>query len=327
MNRVVIVTGKEGCRRQDVIDAKRCAKSVETALSDLGYTVRNIFVEKGDFLSKEKVFNKIARCRADCVFNLFEGFSDDSFKEAEFAKMLESSGVPFTGNASAALKVCRDKAALKEVLSRKGITTPAGKLVKRITEVNVGAVNIPLFIKPCCEDASLGIDRDALVVKKEQLCAVVRDKLRQFPQGVLIEEFIPGKEYNIGMMGDYPYEALNISVIDYTAYKEFPPFLTYRSKWDYNSEEFKRIFPQSGVFIAPRLRKEILRLAKKIGKILSCRSYFRVDFREKKGKLFVLDVNPNPDINEDSGFIKQAGAAGLGYNEVVGKIVALAVKR
>ncbi|MBU1122149.1 MAG: ATP-grasp domain-containing protein [Candidatus Omnitrophota bacterium] len=327
INNIIIAIGKEDCCRQDVIEVERCSQSVEQTLVGLGYTVKKVFIEKKDFVSKKRVLNKVADCRADRVFNLFEGFSDDSFKEIEFIKILEAEGILFTGNASATLKICRDKFKVKEVLSKEGVAVPEGKLIKRSREVDVNDFNLPVFIKPCYEDASLGIDKDSLVIKKEYLVAVIKDKLRQFPQGVLVEEFISGKEYTLGMMGKYPYEMLGVSVIDYAEYKKFSPFLTYRAKWEYSSKEFKEILPKIGGRIDRKVKKEIIRLAKETGRILSCRGYFRVDFREKEGKLVVIDANPNPDINKDSGFIKQARAEGLSYSEVISKIISFGFKQ
>ena len=136
-----------------------------------------------------------------------------------------------------------------------------------------------------------------------------------------MEEFISGKEYNVGLIGNFPYKILGISVTDYSQYKSFSPFLSYSAKWDSNTPEFKKIVPVVNDPIAPGLRKRIIDSAIKAGEVLNCRNYFRVDLRQQGNELFVLDVNPNPDINQDSGFIKQAFYKGYTYGEIIEKII------
>ncbi len=321
--KVVIAVGKEETGRNDVLDVLRCRASVEEALKKKGLFAQTFYLERKAFKNEEKIEKDIIALAPDCVFNLFEGFSGDALLEAVFARILEKTGIPFTGNSSYALNVCLDKRHVKKLLSKHNILVPRGIFVKDIKHLYAGKLKVPLFVKPYAEDASLGIDDNSLITDEEMLVGVVKKKIKDFPSGVVVEEFIPGKEYNVGFIGSYPYELAGISVIDYSLYKKSSPFLTYRSKWDKDSFEFKKIIPRKLEENNARLVSKIIGAARDTGRILRCAGYFRVDLRQRGSRMVVLDVNPNPDINTDSGFMKQAHLSGYKYEDVIEKIVKL----
>jgi D-alanine-D-alanine ligase len=158
----------------------------------------------------------------------------------------------------------------------------------------------------------------------EELGSLLRRKLEEFPRGLILEEFIPGREFNVGFIGDHPYEILGVSMIDYSCHSNWLPFLHYDSKWDPSCVEFQEITPVLEEGIPPAFRRQLVSIARRAGEALGCRGYFRVDLREKDGIPYVLDVNPNPDINEDSGFARQGRSRGYSYDEVVERILAYA---
>ncbi|MEW6087156.1 MAG: ATP-grasp domain-containing protein [bacterium] len=324
--KILIAVGKEAVRRKDVQDVLRCKACLEKVLLKKGLTFKTLFLGKKSFKKTENLKRTVLNYQPDCVFNLFEGFSDDSQKEAEFVRILEDINIPFTGSPSFSLYACLDKEKTKKILSKNNVPSPKGIFLKNVKKLKEYDINLPVFVKPCFEDASLGIDKDSLVTEKNRLHKILSKKLEEFPKGLILEEFIPGKEYNIGFLGEYPYKLLGISVLDYERFKGYSPFLTYRSKWKKNSYEFKRILPSLDYDIAGGFKNKLVNLAKKAGKVLKCRNYFRVDIREKDGKIFVLDVNPNPDINEDSGFMKQGYSAGYKYGDIIEKILQYSLK-
>ncbi|MCM8824226.1 MAG: D-alanine--D-alanine ligase, partial [Candidatus Omnitrophica bacterium] len=279
-NRVLLITiSGEKRNKKDVKGAWQCKRSLEEVFLKKGLKFTEIILNKRDFENRDNLKKKILNKEPACIFNLFEGFSGDSYKEAEFVEILEELGVPFTGNNYYALKTCLNKAKVKEVLKKEGIPTPNGLFVREIKDVSFKDLLFPVFIKPCFDDASIGIDRDSLVKDRHLIEKVLVKKLRAHPQGLIVEEFIPGKEYNVGFLGDYPYELLGISVIDYSKYKDFTPFLTYNSKWEEDSEEYKILIPSCNEKIDEDLKKKILNISLRAGKILGCRSYFRIDLR------------------------------------------------
>ncbi len=320
-NKVVIIIPRERLLRKDMRDIVRCYTCVRRAILKNGFSAVTVGITKKDFLTRGLIKKKIAVFNPCCIFNLFEGFSGDAQKEVDFVEILEEIKIPFSGNGSRTLNACLDKSAAKRIMARRGIAVPAGLHIKALGDLKPELLRYPVFVKPAREDASLGIDDNSLVASKKHLPAIVKDKLRQFSDGVIVEEFLWGKEYSVGFLGNWPYELLGISVIDYSRYKGLPPFLTYNSKWNRQSLEFKKIMPSLKENIDKNIKNRIISLSREAAKALNCRSYFRVDLRQKDNELFVLDVNPNPDINRDSGFMKQAYSKGYGYNQVIGKII------
>ena len=318
--RIVIVTGKENTPRQDMLDILRCRDSVEAALVKRKWEVETVYFREEDF-SDIRMLKKILKVRNPlCILNLFEGFALDSRKEVEFARALEELTIPFTGNGAEALENCLDKNRMKTLLKKEGIMTPKGVYVKSAGEIRTNGLCLPLFVKPCFEDGSVGIEDDSLITKEEDLVGVCERKLLEFPSGLIIEEFIDGTEYIVGGLGRWPYELLDISVIEHRQDSAVPQFLSYSAKWDRSSREYRSIMPQKKK-IDKALEKRIADMVTAAGKTLGLSGYFRLDVREREGGLFLLDSNPNPDINTDSGFINQARSKGYAYEDSIERIV------
>jgi D-alanine-D-alanine ligase len=324
-NKIIVTVDKEDAQRRDVSDTLKYKDSIEEVFLKSGFSAETLCLEKKDFENANNIKTRILSLNPFCIFNLFEGFSDDSEKEVEFVKILEEIGFPFTGNSSFTLGVCLNKVKTNEILKSNNIPVPASFFVSDLKNFEIDNLPFPVFVKPNFEDASLGIDTESLVYKKEDLYKVVEKKIKKFPKGILITEFISGKEYGASFMGNSSYELLGISVLNYSQYKDLPPFLTYSSKWESGSKEFS-LLPSLEEKIDESLRESITDLSIRVGRILKCRSYFRVDLREKDGRLFVLDVNPNPDIDLDSGFMRAANSKGYTYKDTIKRIMKLALQ-
>lgn len=322
---IVIAAAKDGGERKDVLDGLRSLSSVRGVWKNRGFPVKELYLSKGNFQNPAGIVRTILGLNPLCVFNLFEGFSNDSQKEIDFVRILEGIGIPFTGNPSSTLERCLNKEKVRNILRRENIPVPSGIFIKRPEDLDRAHLEFPVFIKPCFEDASLGIEDDSLLMDRENLYKTVERRLKIFPRGLVIEEFIPGREYNVGFLGDFPYSLLGISVLDYAAYPDCPPFLSYDSKWREDSPGFEALTPSCKEKIAEDPKREIIAISTDAARALGCKGYFRVDLREKEGRLFVLDVNPNPDINRDSGFMRQAYEKGYSYEEVIEKILNLAL--
>ncbi len=319
---ILIAVGRERNRRDDVREVLRCKDSIERVFAKKNIDSEVLFIEKKDFKCLRSFKKKILDKNPFCIFNLFEGFSDDSGKEAEFAKLLEEAKARFTGNPYAALSVCLDKLATKRILKRNNLPVARGFLVKA-GRVAANNLIFPLFVKPRREDASVGIDKDSLVNNEKELSSAIKRRLKHFPAGLLVEEFLPGKEYSAAFLGRSRYEVIGVSEIDYSKYKNFLPFLTYGAKWDKKAPEYHAVIPEYNAKINTALRRTIIKLSTRAAKALGCRGYFRVDLRESAGKVFIIDVNPNPDINQDSGYFKLAYNEGYTYEDVIERIVRL----
>ena len=308
--RIVVAVAHDPTCRSDVLDALRCARWIAQELEQQGHEVAVLAIDSANVSDAEKLGSVLKQARAECVFNLFEGFAADASCEADFAACLESLGIPFTGSGSQCLRLCLDKAGVKEVLKTAGLPVPEGICVRQDDLPFEKLPPFPLFVKPCYEDASVGIDEESLVLDWESLKRVVHKMKTAFPQGIIVERFLAGAEYNVGCIGTPPYEILGISVMRYSTEPDLPPFMTYRAKWEPHSREFSAFVPDPCFPLDEKMRQNISKLAIQAGGLLGCRGYFRIDMREDRESLYIIDVNPNPDINQDSGFMRQAYARG-----------------
>lgn len=325
---VLVAAAVEETGREDILDVMRCRESVMEALEMSGFTAIPLDVGHEDMQAPSSLAKTILRENPCCVFNLFEGFSKAAFMEASFARLLESLGTPFTGSGSMALAGCLDKQVTRLKLRGAGLPVPPGTCVRSLEETRcLERLSFPVFVKPCREDSSVGIDAHSVVRDRSRLQPVLARSLAEFPEGVMVEEYLPGREFNAGCMGLPPYEFLAISCIRYKPEKGTSDFLGYDSKWRPGSIDFREIESRVETAVSGRLRLTVGDMCRRAGKTMGCEGYFRVDFRERDGRLYVLEVNPNPDINTDSGFARQCAAAGYSYPAMVSRLVELAVER
>jgi len=323
---ILIAVSQEESARVDMTDARRCGERVVDAVRTMGHHADILGVTKAMFAEPSMLGEVLGATGSDCVFNLFEGFGDDASAEAVFAHLLEHTGQRHTGNRAATLEICLDKAKAKERLRAAHVPTAWSTAVRHSVDIDalvLSDIPFPVFVKACAEDASIGIDGSSLVTEPSQLCDLLRTKLFELPGGLLVEEFLPGREFNVGMIGEPPYERVGIGVIDYTMHPGCAPFLTYAAKWDPLDPAYHAIVPDVVTSLPADLTDRLTAIAKSAGEALHCRSYFRVDMREKDGALYVIDVNPNPDINEDAGFMRQARAKGMTFEDVIAKLVGI----
>lgn len=322
--RVGIAVSDDENGRQDVTDAVRCAEAVEGVLRQAVPHVE-IFKVNRDILDRPDAAELFIRKKWTEIYNLFEGFSSDASAEIVFAELLEKLNIPFTGNSSNALRNCLNKSEVKKILSDAGITVPRGIFIQKKSDKNAFLkenLAPPFFVKPCFEDASVGIDAHSFITDTDAAWDCIMDKLKNFPRGVIVEEFIPGNEYNVGLFRASAREIIGISVVEYTLYPRFLPFVTYAAKWDADSLEYKTIIPRvCAVSELGKKRKDALvKLAVESCEVLGCNGYARVDIRQKGEGFYVIDVNPNPDLNVDSGFTRQAFSRGYSYGDMIMKI-------
>jgi len=320
---ILVAAAVEPEARLDVADALEARAWVCHALEEAGWTAETWDITPTLLASTERVFGHLEKTGAACVFNLFEGFGTDSGAEHRFRALLEQAGTLCTGNPAAVLETCLSKEAVSSLLRENGIPVPEGKsILPGGSLFLLDDLSLPLFLKPLREDGSVGIDGDSLVTDRKDLARRAADKLRFFPEGVRAEEFLPGKEYSVSCLGNGPYFVPAVSVIDYGKWNAGRPFLDYGSKWDPASPLYDLVpEPAEGTMM-----ERAKQLASEAGKTLGCRGYFRADLREKDGTLYVIDVNPNPDMGSGGGFLRQCREGGMEKEEVAARIVELAIE-
>jgi D-alanine-D-alanine ligase len=298
-------------------------KAVCCALQELDYEV--VRVPLAPPIKQAK--GQLSKLDTDLVFNLFEGFCGYPETEAEIPDILSALGMPYTGSPGKALRLALDKVKTKILLKANGINTPDFQL---LDTSNIAAFNphYPCIIKPPAEDASHGLSEKSVVYDLASLREQLADFQRDYTGQALVEEFINGREFNITVMGNSRLTALPISEIDYLLPQGKPQILTFDAKWQPDSLYFKGTKVICPAEIEDENRKQITEISLAAFSLLGCRGYARVDMRSGDGgRLYVIEVNPNPDISPGSGAVRQAEAAGLTYTQFIKKIVELAMEK
>ncbi len=257
------------------------------------------------------------------VFNLLEGLGNQANLEPEAAAILQRLGYRYTGSPPDAIALCIDKARTKRLLESKGIPTPTYQVCD--DEGRRVSVPLPAIVKPVAEDASLGIDEEAVVTTREQLRSRVQYVLDTYEQPALVEQFVDGREFNIALWGNGQPECLPLAEIDYSGFADpLKRICSYAAKWQPEREEYHITPVVCPADVAPLLAKRIRMVALGAYRAMGCRGYCRVDMRVRDQIPYVLEVNPNPDISPDAGFPRAALAAGYEYPKMAERIVKLA---
>jgi D-alanine-D-alanine ligase len=277
----------------------------------------------------EILISDLKKHKPDVIFNFIELFKDNSRLEMNVVGLLELLGIPYTGAPPMSLANCQNKALAKRMLNAIGIITPKFAIVKNTVGNYAKGLKYPVIVKPAFEDASVGIENDSIVKNKKQLDKRVEYILDSFLQPALIEEFIDGRELNVAVFGGKKPTALPISEIDF---KQMPGHLynivSYQAKWDPHDEAYHKTIPVCPAKLPKRIENKAFAIALKAFQAMGCRDYARVDMRlAKNNELYVLEVNPNPDLTESAGFMRSAEAAGYSYEQTLMKIINFAWSR
>jgi len=262
------------------------------------------------------------------IFNWCEQFKDIPNSFQMIPPPLDKTGFIYTGADAFHLELTQDKAKTKEVLVKNGVSTPVSKVYRRGGAVLNGWSIFPAFVKPAAEHSSYGITTESIVDNAEQLHKQVKIILETYPGGAMVEDFIDGPEYNVAIWGNGKLEALPISAIDYSVFNDYHDRLcNYDAKWVPGSKHYQNINPVCPPDIDLELQSAIEKEAMKAYKALGCRDYGRIDIRVRGRVPYVLDVNTNPDVSIEGGFMRSTKTAGYDYGEAILKICKIALGR
>jgi D-alanine-D-alanine ligase len=298
-------------------DSPATIAAVESALSRLGKVVR--------LEAKEDFPERLRQARPDIVFNIAEGFHGVN-REAHVPAICEFFGIPYSGSDPFTLSLCLDKARTKETLTFHGIPTPRFAVVEKIEDLKAvaGKFPLPLFVKPLHEGSSKGITDSNLCWDRVQLFKQTAFLLENYNQPVLVEEYLPGKEFTCAVLGNgddatvLPIVGMNFESLP----KGALPIYSFDAKFVWDRPENPLDIFQCPARITRELRASIERVTLDAFRVLGCRDWARIDVRlDAAGVPNVLEVNPLPGILPDpadnSCLPKAARAAGIGYEELI----------
>ena len=269
-----------------------------------------------------RVLGQLANPAPDVVFNLIEGFGGSSGGEARVTGLLELLGLPYTGCPPEAQALCHSKAKTKALLKGMGLPTAPFAVVRSGEPVPRWGGPWPAILKPEAEDASLGIDQSSVAGTAEAIVEGVARLRVSHGRDVLIEAYLPGREFNVGILELPEPEALPIAEILYNVPGDSWPILTYAAKWDEGSPEDLASRPRCPADVDPGLAGRLGSLAVDAFRATGCRDYARVDFRlDADGLPMILEVNPNPDIGPKAGWARALRASGRDYEATLAQLV------
>lgn len=265
----------------------------------------------------------------DVIFNFVEIYKDQPRLEMNLVGLYELIGIPYTGAPAITLANCQSKFLTKKLLNYHGIKTAKFQLFDKIPDEFNLEPKFPVIVKPAYEDASVGIENESIVYNTNALRNRLEFVFKEYVQPALIEEFIEGREFNVSVTGDLKPKVLPISEIDFSRMPDhLHNIVSYQAKWDPNHESYHKTIPICPAKIPKRLEEKLKHTAIAAFKIMGTRDYARVDMRVTSDEdVYVLEVNPNPDLTEDAGFMRSAYAGGLSYAQALKRIVMLAYER
>lgn len=302
---------------------------IQDALARLGHEPARIVVDD----KVQPVVTALSQSPPELVFNLCESFGGRSALESNVAALLNLLDLRYTGSSPAGLIVAGDKTLTKKVLSFHGITTPKFATMFRGNVDWAGDIEFPLIVKPPQEDASLGITGKSVVRDVKELLETMSSLQTEYQSAVLAEQFIEGREFYVGVLGNSSPLALPVIELDFTGFPpDKPRIASWAAKWgdegDESGAEFagtRSVFPGD---VSEELTEAMQQVAINSFNALRLRDYARIDLRvTDAGEIFVIEANPNCYLEAESEFARAAAKSGLQYDQLIEKIIELATAR
>lgn len=260
--------------------------------------------------------------RINVVFNLCESVDEDPKLVGHVVALLDLLGVKYTGSPLFSLTLSTDKVLTKHILGACGVRTP-DFLVFEGKPLSIPLpFPFPVILKPRFEDASIGIDQESIIEDQKTLPDALNQAYQNFGP-LLVEEYVAGREFNVSLFGFPRPKVLPIAEIDFSGFPcNMYNIVGYKAKWDKNSFEYHhtpRKFPED---LDRVLVDEIYQTALTCFDVSELRDYARIDFRlSDKKTLYTIDINANPCLSPDAGFVAALRKSGIDYVEFVRKML------
>lgn len=278
-------------------------------------------------------FEKLKQLKPDIVFNIAEGFSGVS-REAQVPAMLDMLQIPYSGSDPLTLATCLDKARTKEILSYYKIPNAKFVIADNLNEAVNAGLEFPLIVKPLSEGSSKGIFSTSFVKDINELAREVERITGEYNQSALVEEFLPGREFTVAVLGNGDEaEVLPVVEISYNDFPEdFIPIYSYEAKWILDTRENPLDVFTCPAKIDSELESKIKSAVLRTYQVLRCKDWSRIDVRlDTNNEPNIIEVNPLPGIlpkiEDNSCFPKAARTAGLNYTDMINKVLYYAAKR
>ncbi len=298
-------------------DSPKTLQAIREAIASYGHEVV-------DLEATQDLPLQLASTPVDVVFNIAEGFKGRS-RESQVPSLLELLDIPYTGSDPAALSVSHDKALAKRMVRTHGIPTPDYLVLNTGKERLPKELGFPLLVKPVAEGTSKGVTKKSIVRTEEELREVAREMIAKYRQPALAEQYIAGREFTVGLLGERRPRVLPPMEIVFLDASDPTPVYSFDMKQDWSKEIRYEVPAKLGERELDRLE----RAARECFTALGCRDVARVDFRiDAEGRIFFIECNPLPGLTPGwSDLVLIAQAAGIEYRALIGEILSFAIRR
>ena len=309
---------KAGYSEEEVaeLDSESTIDALDGAIRSLGH--RTDRIGRGRELCRRLASGE----RWDLVFNIAEGLRGRS-REAQVPALLEMYGVPYTFSDPLVCAVTLDKACTKRILQWAGLRTPGFHLVSSTADIGQVALAYPLFAKPVAEGTGKGVDARSRADTPRALAELCERLLEEFKQPVLVEKYLPGREFTTALLGTGP-DARVLGTMEVLMRAGSPS-----KDYGFEIKEKCEQFVDYPAMERGPLRDEAEALALATYRVLECRDAGRVDLRlDTHGRPSIMEINPLPGLHPSHSDLPMiATREGMGYRELIGAIVESAATR
>jgi D-alanine-D-alanine ligase len=294
---------------------EKTLRAVKAALEEDGHTTVCIPVDHG-------LLSRLKEARVDIIFNTYFGPARRQ-DQAYAASLMEFAGVPFTGSDARCHFIGLSKPHSKRIFSGAALPTPRFFVVENPEDtlrfVERADMRPPMIVKASAEGEGISIDERAVVHSSEELVEAVERTVATYAQPALVEEFMTGREFTIGVLDGAPPQILPITEVLLRG----EPTFSFRAKTSNTVEE------ACPAALSVEDAAEMGRLAVRAGRAIGCRDFWRVDLRaDEERTTRILEINTLPGLEPGySAITRMAGPAGMSYAQLVLKILESAVRR
>lgn len=294
-------------------DKEETIEGLENALLNIGFEVERI----GNF---KTLISKIDNNKWDLVFNIAEGCYGIS-RETQVPAILEAYRIPYTFSDPVTIGVCHHKGLTKKILSFSGIKTSPFFIVENIEDIESVNLNYPLFIKPAAEGTGKGISTKSVITNKRELYDSSKLLLEKFNQPVLVEEFLTGREFTVGVIGTGK-DARVIGVLEIFFVDKNHNVYSYDVKVNYEELVDYKLCNDS-------ISQKCAEMALSVHRILNCKDLSRIDIRlDRNGEPNFIEINPLPGLNPiHSDLPMLCRFSNISYQKLIEMIINSTMKR
>lgn len=299
-------------------DSPTTLQAIREAIASWGHEVV-------DFEATPELPSRLISTPVDVVFNIAEGFRGRN-RESQVPALLELLDIPYSGSDPATLSIALDKALAKRIVGQAGILTPAFQTMHTGKErLSREFSRFPLIVKPVAEGSSKGVVRRSVCQSEAEVREVVREIIARYQQPALIEEYVGGREFTVGLLGERRPKVLAPMEIVFTDTRDPTPVYRFEDKLESN----ERIRYDVPAKLDAGARERLKTAARGVFMALGCRDVARVDFRmDEKGRFHFLECNPLPGLTPGwSDLVLIAQGGGMDYRTLIAEILSGAIRR